>query len=59
MQTALQLGRGHQLVTVLCDSGARHLSKFWKQASNLDVLAPDTRMEDVLAAGSDSIMASV
>ncbi|KAF2750624.1 PALP-domain-containing protein [Sporormia fimetaria CBS 119925] len=26
---AKQLGPGHRIVTLLCDSGARHLSKFW------------------------------
>lgn len=27
---AKQLGPGHTIVTVICDSGTRHLSKFWK-----------------------------
>ncbi|CAO2656735.1 Nn.00g055380.m01.CDS01 [Neocucurbitaria sp. VM-36] len=27
---AKMLGPGHRVVTILCDSGARHLSKFWK-----------------------------
>ncbi|KAK9476925.1 tryptophan synthase beta subunit-like PLP-dependent enzyme [Lipomyces japonicus] len=27
---AKQLGPGHTILTVACDSGARHLSKFWK-----------------------------
>ncbi len=27
---AQALGPGHRVVTVLCDSGARHLSKFWR-----------------------------
>ncbi|KAL5390858.1 hypothetical protein PMIN06_005888 [Paraphaeosphaeria minitans] len=31
---AKQLGPGHRIVTLLCDSGARHLSKFW---ANKDV----------------------
>jgi cysteine synthase len=26
---AQQLGPGHRIVTILCDSGARHLSKFY------------------------------
>jgi cysteine synthase len=26
---ARQLGPGHRIVTILCDSGARHLSKFY------------------------------
>lgn len=32
---ALQMGPGHTLVTVICDSGARHMSKFWKAAKNI------------------------
>ncbi|KAF2682498.1 PALP-domain-containing protein [Lentithecium fluviatile CBS 122367] len=30
---ARQLGPGHRIVTLLCDSGARHLSKFWANKS--------------------------
>ncbi|OTB05047.1 hypothetical protein M426DRAFT_22157 [Hypoxylon sp. CI-4A] len=30
---ALSLPKGSQVVTILCDSGARHLSKFWKQVA--------------------------
>jgi cysteine synthase A len=26
---ALQLGPGHRVVTIACDGGGRHLSKFW------------------------------
>lgn len=33
--TALNLPEGSQVVTVLCDSGTRHLSKFWKQISDM------------------------
>lgn len=33
---ARELGPGHVVVTMLCDSGSRHLSKFWKHASNID-----------------------
>ncbi|KAI8917439.1 tryptophan synthase beta subunit-like PLP-dependent enzyme [Entophlyctis helioformis] len=28
-QTAKKLGPGHTIVTMLCDSGTRHLTKFW------------------------------
>lgn len=28
VRVARQLGPGHTIVTILCDSGARHLSKF-------------------------------
>lgn len=29
VRAARQLGPGHTLVTILCDSGQRHLTKFW------------------------------
>ena len=29
MHIACQLGPGHRIVTMLCDSGSRHLSKFY------------------------------
>ncbi|KAL8742537.1 MAG: hypothetical protein Q9190_004990 [Brigantiaea leucoxantha] len=32
VQLARQLGPGHRIVTILCDSGTRHLSRFWAQA---------------------------
>ena len=32
VRTALLLGPGHRIVTILCDGGQRHLSKFWKKA---------------------------
>lgn len=37
VSTAVQLkkeGKGGNVVTVLCDSGNRHLSKFWKEIAN-------------------------
>jgi cysteine synthase A len=33
--TALQLEKGSVVVTILCDSGTRHLSKFWKQIGEM------------------------
>lgn len=32
VKTALKYGPGQKIVVVACDSGARHLSKFWKEA---------------------------
>jgi cysteine synthase A len=29
VKTALSMGPGHRLVTLLCDGGHRHLTKFW------------------------------
>ena len=39
---ARQLGPGHRIVTVLCDSGSRHLSKFyndeWLKEQGIEIL---------------------
>jgi len=35
VETALEIGPGHRVVTILCDSGMRHLSKFWKQVGEV------------------------
>ncbi|KAL1985716.1 hypothetical protein VTN96DRAFT_7464 [Rasamsonia emersonii] len=49
VKTALKLGPGHRIVTVLTDSGSRHLSKFWAQAGDVGGTV-DTKLEDVLNA---------
>lgn len=36
---AKALGPGHTIVTLLCDSGSRHVSKFWKEAESLTPLS--------------------
>jgi cysteine synthase A len=35
LETAKRLGPGHTIVTILCDSGMRHLSKFWAQIGDV------------------------
>jgi cysteine synthase len=35
VKTALELGPGHNVVTLICDSGARHVSKFWAQIGEI------------------------
>ncbi|MCJ1306371.1 hypothetical protein MMC25_000013 [Agyrium rufum] len=35
VEMARKLGPGHRIVTILCDSGTRHLSKFWTHAGNV------------------------
>ncbi|KAI9680167.1 MAG: hypothetical protein M1829_001404 [Trizodia sp. TS-e1964] len=47
LKTALQMGSGHRVVTVLCDSGSRHLSKFWAHAGSSGGRS-DTKLEDIL-----------
>ncbi|KAI9698475.1 MAG: hypothetical protein M1836_004056 [Candelina mexicana] len=49
VKTAMEMGPGHRVVTVLCDSGTRHLSKFWVQAGNVGGQV-DTCIADVLDA---------
>ncbi|RAL03588.1 putative cysteine synthase [Aspergillus ibericus CBS 121593] len=52
VKTALKLGPGHRIVTVLSDSGSRHLSRFWAKAGDVGG-AVDTKLEDVLNATED------
>lgn len=47
VKTAMKLGPGHRIVTVLSDSGSRHLSRFWAKAGDVGG-AVDTKLEDVL-----------
>ncbi|KAJ1993178.1 Cysteine synthase 2 [Dimargaris cristalligena] len=46
VRTARALGPGHTLVTILCDSGQRHLTKFWSDDyltnQGLDTAFPDS-----------------
>jgi len=49
VKTAMKLGPGHRIVTVLSDSGSRHLSRFWAKAGDVGG-ETDTRLEDVLNA---------
>ncbi|KAF2099609.1 pyridoxal phosphate-dependent enzyme, beta subunit [Rhizodiscina lignyota] len=48
-KVARQLGPGHRVVTILCDSGTRHLSKFWSHAGHIGD-ATDTTLDQVLNA---------
>ena len=49
-QVALQLGPGHTVVTVVCDNGGRHLSRFWnpQYVSKYKLIWPDENREDFL-----------
>ncbi|KAB8304449.1 hypothetical protein EYC80_003844 [Monilinia laxa] len=46
--TALGLEKGSTVVTILCDSGTRHLSKFWKKVGELG-LEEEHDDQDLLA----------
>ena len=46
--TAMTLPEGSQVVTIICDSGTRHLSKFWKKVAEMgleDESKPDDLFE--------------
>ncbi|ABN65759.2 cysteine synthase (O-acetylserine sulfhydrylase) (O-acetylserine (Thiol)-lyase) (CSase) [Scheffersomyces stipitis CBS 6054] len=45
VKTALKNGPGQKIVVIACDSGARHLSKFWKSAAEVP---NDITLDEVL-----------
>ncbi|KAF2855434.1 PALP-domain-containing protein [Plenodomus tracheiphilus IPT5] len=47
---AKTLGPGHRIVTILCDSGARHLSKFWKSTGPVGGAENDVSLQAILDA---------
>jgi len=47
VEVARSMGPGHRIVTVLCDSGLRYLSRFWAEAGDVGGRA-DSKLEDVL-----------
>ncbi|KAF1944147.1 PALP-domain-containing protein [Clathrospora elynae] len=47
---AKTLGPGHRIVTILCDSGARHLSKFWKSTEPVGGAENDVSLHAILDA---------
>ena len=49
VKLAKKLGPGHRIVTVLCDSGTRHLSKFWAKAGEIGG-ETDMKLEDVVSS---------
>jgi cysteine synthase A len=53
VRTAVALGPGHRVVTILCDSGARHLSKFWARAAAASTHEDwNVTLDDVLEPGN-------
>ena len=47
VKVAQKLGPGHRIVTILCDSGTRYISKFWARAGNIEGKT-DSKLEDVI-----------
>ncbi|KAF2707766.1 PALP-domain-containing protein [Pleomassaria siparia CBS 279.74] len=45
---AKQLGPGHRIVTLLCDSGARHLSKFWANTEPIGGSEDDLSLDSII-----------
>ncbi|EME79523.1 uncharacterized protein MYCFIDRAFT_34905 [Pseudocercospora fijiensis CIRAD86] len=45
---AKKLGRDKRIVTIICDSGNRHLSKFWKQAGEIGGADVDFSLDEIL-----------
>jgi cysteine synthase A len=53
VKTARALGPGHRIVTILCDSGTRHISKFWAIAGNVGGKT-DSKLEDIIGPNNTS-----
>ncbi len=51
-ELALRLGHGHTIVTVLCDSGTRHLSKFWAAAGAIGGGSQGLTLQQILRGQS-------
>lgn len=51
VKLARELGPGHRIVTILCDSGTRHLSKFWAKAGEVGG-EMDIKLQDVVGEKS-------
>ncbi|MCJ1320255.1 hypothetical protein MMC15_005593 [Xylographa vitiligo] len=49
VKLARELGPGHRIVTILCDSGTRHLSKFWAKAGEIGG-ETGMKLQDVVGA---------
>ncbi|KAK9314338.1 tryptophan synthase beta subunit-like PLP-dependent enzyme [Lipomyces starkeyi] len=49
---ALKIGPGHTFVTIICDSGTRHLSKFWKAVGPISGELAASSLEDILDLSS-------
>jgi len=47
-KVAKALGPGHRVVTILCDSGSRHLSKFWKSPGSVGGAVNDVSLQAML-----------
>ncbi|KXS99585.1 hypothetical protein AC578_2200 [Pseudocercospora eumusae] len=46
--TAKRMGTGKRIVTIICDTGNRHLSKFWKQAGEIAGMDVEFTLDEIL-----------
>ena len=53
VKTAREIGPGNRIVTILCDSGTRHISKFWAKAGNIGGKT-DSKLEDIISPKNTS-----
>ena len=53
MKLAREMTSGSKIVTVLCDSGTRHISRFWAKAGSV-ADKTDSTLADVIGAASTS-----
>lgn len=47
-KVAKGMDKGSRVVTILCDPGARHLSRFWKEAGDVGGKGVEFTLEDIL-----------
>ena len=47
-KVAKDMPRGSTVLTILCDSGTRHLSRFWKEVGDIASDKPEYTLEDIL-----------
>ena len=57
--TALSMPRGSVVVTVLCDSGTRHLSKFWKQIGEVGLEGGNNEVDGAQRESEEDLLTAI
>ena len=47
VKVAKSMGPGHRIITILCDSGSKYLSRFWAEAGDVGGQA-DSKLTDIV-----------
>ncbi len=47
VKIAKKMGKGKTIVTILCDSGTKHISKFWAKAGSVGG-ETKSKLEDII-----------